>query len=344
MADRALRWPAPETTDSERQLRGRALALLWATGTTLLVLSVVVPDRSGIDEPQLLTASAVAYAFAAVMYGGSGRLPRWTFDVALAGGNVLISVLVHTTGGAESPYALFYLWQVVYTFYFLPLPRAVVQLAVALAGFTVAVLLDRDGGLALVRWLLTLSTLLVVAALVGALRRHVQALVSQLSDLARVDQLTGIPNRRGFDEVLRQESKRAARSGRAFSLILIDIDHFKLVNDRHGHPAGDRVLEHVARLLQAGTREVDFLARIGGEEFAILAPDTPIDQAEISAERLRGAIARTPAPGGVELTASFGVAADVDGESATEAADRALYLAKDRGRNRTELAPHTAAA
>jgi diguanylate cyclase (GGDEF)-like protein len=341
MADRPISWPAPETTASERQLRGRALALLWVTGTTLLVLSVVVPDRSGIDEPELLTVCGVAYAFAAVMYGGSGRLPRWTFDVALAGGNVLISVLAHTTGGAESPYALFYLWQVVYGFYFLPLPRAVIQLGVAAAGFTIAVFLEGGGDVAIVRWLLTLSTLVVVAALVGALRRHVQTLVSQLSDLARVDQMTGVANRRGFDEVLHQESRRAARSGRPFSLILGDIDHFKEVNDRHGHPAGDRVLAHVARMLQDGTREVDLVARIGGEEFAIVAPDTPIDQAEVTAERLREALASTPAPGGIELTTSFGVAEGVDGPSAMQAADRALYLAKERGRNRTELAPRT---
>lgn len=151
------------------------------------------------------------------------------------------------------------------------------------------------------------------------------------------DPLTGIPNRRFFEERLAEEVRRLRRRPGAAALLLVDVDRFKNVNDRHGHQAGDRVLQAVARALAAGLRESDVLARWGGEEFVILLPDTPLGAAGEIAERLRrrvmGAGCR-PA-----VTVSIGLAAAAgDPGIWLERADRALYGAKAAGRNRVVVA------
>lgn len=161
------------------------------------------------------------------------------------------------------------------------------------------------------------------------------------------DAVTGAPNRRFFDRRLAEEVGRWKRRGEPLALILADIDHFKQVNDRHGHQAGDRVLSQVARWLGEGLRDCDVLARFGGEEFVLLLPNTTAAQAFAIAERLRQRIAGVPVvvEDAVEakVTASFGVAAlaaEAPGERndagtvLVRRADRALYAAKAAGRNR----------
>ena len=168
-------------------------------------------------------------------------------------------------------------------------------------------------------------------------------------ELARTDGLTGLLNRRAFDSELGIAAARAERYQRDLSLVLIDIDHFKALNDTFGHPAGDAVLRIVARTLVANARRVDVAARIGGEEFAIILADTPSAAALRLAERAREAISAA----GVErisFTASLGVAslgADARTPAALlKAADTALYVAKQAGRNRVRFAgdPHRDAA
>lgn len=158
---------------------------------------------------------------------------------------------------------------------------------------------------------------------------------------ALVDGLTGLGNRRQAEERLHAEVARASRNGDPVALIIGDLDHFKGVNDRHGHPAGDAVLREFARLLRDATREIDLAARWGGEEFAVLLPGTDADGAVVVAERVRARLADqvvlTAEGAPVQVTASFGVAAFPDSESETAllaAADAALYAAKRGGRNR----------
>ena len=115
--------------------------------------------------------------------------------------------------------------------------------------------------------------------------------------LATRDQLTGLLNRREFERILAEEKARAGQSGRSFALVLVDIDHFKRVNDQHGHPAGDEVLRQVARRLEAGIRSGDHVARIGGEEFAIVMAEADEAVALEVAERLRQTLAATPVQG-----------------------------------------------
>ena len=157
------------------------------------------------------------------------------------------------------------------------------------------------------------------------------------------DHLTGIANRRTFFESAELEFERWKRAPRPLSLLYLDIDHFKMVNDNHGHPAGDAVLRHVATTISELFRQVDVVARVGGEEFAVLLPSTALPDALAVAELLRAAVARqTIDVNGVSIrvTLSVGVAsmaADVTGiDALIKRADTALYAAKGAGRNRVE--------
>lgn len=167
----------------------------------------------------------------------------------------------------------------------------------------------------------------------------------ELKRLAASDPLTGLANRRAFDQALAHEHARLRRASPALALVMCDLDHFKRVNDRYGHDVGDRVLARFARVLRDCARETDLPARLGGEEFAVLLPDTDLDAAGVFAERLRLALHAADWPTAEGVTASLGVAALCDAEAPTEAlyraADEALYAAKGAGRDRVMRAPQT---
>lgn len=163
-----------------------------------------------------------------------------------------------------------------------------------------------------------------------------------LHRLATQDELTGLLNRRAFDRLLGEERERSERFGHALGLVMVDIDHFKRINDAHGHPVGDGVLREVARRLAAEVRTVDRVARIGGEEFALLLMHTDTLGAFATAMRVVRAIARSPIAANdalqLDVTVSAG-AAVLPGDARTDgalvaAADQALYAAKQQGRNR----------
>lgn len=162
----------------------------------------------------------------------------------------------------------------------------------------------------------------------------------EAEELARTDSLTGLANRRAMNERFDDLIAEAER-GRRLSLILLDLDHFKAVNDENGHDAGDEVLREVARILQRRTRRMDTVARFGGEEMAVLLPDAGRGDARSVAETLRQAI-EDARPAELFVTASFGVAVFGgrlrDRQSLVRAADVALYRAKASGRNRVVLA------
>jgi diguanylate cyclase (GGDEF)-like protein/PAS domain S-box-containing protein len=159
-----------------------------------------------------------------------------------------------------------------------------------------------------------------------------------LAQLAATDAVTGLANFRTFHELLATESERATRYGRALCVALFDIDHFKDVNDTHGHQAGDIVLAAVANRLAETARTTETLARVGGEEFAWLMPETTLDGAYLAAERARHAIESTPFPAIGRLTVSVGVASNqyaATGQELLHSADQTLYQAKRTGRNLT---------
>lgn len=155
-------------------------------------------------------------------------------------------------------------------------------------------------------------------------------------ELAAIDPLTGLANHRTFHERLRTEVERARRNGRGLSLVLMDLDHFKRVNDLHGHQMGDRVLVHAARIFQDETRTGELVARVGGEEFAMVLPEADEAEAFRAAERIRRAIAATTFPAVGAMTMSAGVcdlSQGPDADTLYRLADGALYWAKHRGRN-----------
>ena len=163
----------------------------------------------------------------------------------------------------------------------------------------------------------------------------------ELQRLATTDTLTGILNRRQFIILAEQGVERSRRYGRTLALLLYDIDHFKQVNDTFGHQAGDIVLRELAKLVHEQLRRNDIEGRVGGEEFAVLLPETTISEAVVLAERIRGIIENFAINIGetsLHITASFGVTAvketDVALDSIYKRADSALYEAKNAGRNR----------
>ena len=164
-------------------------------------------------------------------------------------------------------------------------------------------------------------------------------LLEQVQRLAATDGLTKIANRRTFESTLEREVARATRSAEHLSLVMIDIDHFKRLNDEHGHQSGDEVLRNVAAALSCECRDFDTPARYGGEEFAVVLPGCGPEEALLIAERLRRAVAA--APGVVPITASAGVATYPghagDADTLVRAADDALYESKRAGRNRTSM-------
>lgn len=185
---------------------------------------------------------------------------------------------------------------------------------------------------------------LIADNLAGPLR--IATLVDEARHLAASDALTGLPNRRAFVDAMDRERSRAARHALPFSFVMIDVDHFKSVNDTFGHAAGDLVLQMVARVLNAIARRSDIVGRWGGEEFVVALPQTSEAGARVAAERLRKAIfdAKCKLPSGitVQVTASLGIAS-VDRPWETDSilarADAAMYQAKSRGRNRVEVSP-----
>jgi two-component system cell cycle response regulator len=168
-----------------------------------------------------------------------------------------------------------------------------------------------------------------------------------LRQLATRDQLTGLLNRREFDRILQEETDRSLRFFSHLSLVMLDIDFFKKINDKYGHPAGDAVLKEVARRLEIEVRSVDRVARYGGEEFGVILVQTDPEGAREVAERIRDAVHKAPFEIAGELsipvTVSAGVATlPMNGQAArvlVSCADKALYAAKNAGRDRVVIAP-----
>ena len=189
-----------------------------------------------------------------------------------------------------------------------------------------------------------------IARELGAALR-MASLVEESRLLATTDALTGLVNRRAFSDWALRELRRSQRYHDAMAVILLDVDHFKHINDRYGHAAGDLVLGSVARLLMSGIRNCDVVARWGGEEFVLALPSTPLEGASEVAERARRRLETasivTPDGQQIPVTASFGVA-QLDPQETLEQlidrADRAMYSAKSSGRNRVECSPNPTGA
>ncbi len=320
----------------------RSLALLFAAGATLsLLLFLALPHPEG-NVTGMLATIAVAFALTTLIVARGERLPEPAYRWLLAAGTALITAGIFFRGEPTAPHVLFYLWVIFFAFFFLGRAAGLAQLALALGGYgLVLVMSDERPGEALELWSLAAGGLLVSGLLISMLKGQLDAMVLQLSDAARTDPLTSLLNRRGFEEAFENELDRARRGNHPLSVLVGDLDRFKQVNDRFGHHTGDLALARASAVLTREKRRMDTVARLGGEEFAMIVPETGGRQALLLAERLRTAIRDEFADDEVALTISFGLASMPHHGSSRQdllgAADDALYAAKELGRDRTVI-------
>ena len=333
--------PGTGRTGFEPRLMARALAGLFAAGATLALLTVLLPHSSSIHEAGVLAVVADAYLTAAVLFFKAPSMSRRILPYALALGSTLITLVAYFSGETPSPLVFFYLWVFLYSAYFFTRRQTAAQVVYAGAAYALLLLVRPPPGGTAAWWVVGIGTSLVAAVLVLAMRTRVEALIAQLFDAARTDPLTRLLNRRGFRELLDLELERARRSESPMAVVVADLDHFKEVNDRSGHQVGDVALQRVGEIFEAGKRQIDTVARVGGEEFSLVLPGTDAEGAFILAERLRCDLRDAFQNELVPLTVSFGVATyPQHGETAgalLRAADEALHGAKESGRNRTVI-------
>ncbi len=325
----------------EARLRVRVLASLYLAGATLVLVTLALPHSAAASETGLLAVALNAYAVGGLLLWQASRLPARVLPFALAWGSVLITGVAWFSAEHPSPLVFFYLWIFLYSAYFFTRRVALAELILVGALYG-ALLLGRppEAGAA-AWWIVGIATMTIAAIVIHVMRAHVELLIARLSDAARTDPLTQLPNRRGFRELLDLELERARRSGRPMTVLVGDLDHFKDVNDRAGHHVGDAVLRRVATLLRDCLRQIDVAARIGGEEFAVILPGSDAQDAFTVAERLRCHLRDAFADATVPTTISFGIASHPahaeTASSLVRAADEALYGAKESGRNRSVI-------
>jgi diguanylate cyclase (GGDEF)-like protein len=271
------------------------------------------------------------------------RLPRGVLALLGPLGAALIAFALESTSGWTDG-AVLYMWPVLWMSHFYGTRGTVFIVAWVGVVHGIALAAMPPGVGNVDRWVDVVVSVAVVAAVVRALSARYDSLLAHLAAEARADALTGLLNRRGFEERFAAEVARASRERLSLALVCFDLDHFKRVNDEQGHEAGDRALTTVAALIADQVRGADLAARWGGEEFVVVLPGAGEEAASAFAERVRAAVAT--ASGG-SLTLSAGVAAATgpsDSRALLAAADTALYEAKRAGRDRTVVAERSGAA
>ncbi|GAC1333338.1 MAG: hypothetical protein NVSMB17_13650 [Candidatus Dormibacteria bacterium] len=301
-------------------------AALYGGGGTLVLLTVAVEPPAAPGRWGVLAVGVAAYAVTVLLVVGRRWLPGWLFPYLTACGSILITLATFFDGAPFSPYSLLYIWAALYGFYFYAPITAMVQVLVIAVASGLELSLSHHA-IPLTRWMMIIGTSLVAGIVI-------QQLVVSVRALADRDGLTGLANRRRLEAELSREMSRAARGGTPLSMLMLDLDHFKDFNDEMGHPQGDQHLRDTSRLWLAELRDSDLLVRFGGEEFAVILPNTGAAEAHRIANRLRDAT-----PHG--QTASGGAAAwngEEDLASLVARADAALYEAKVAGRDRIVVA------
>jgi diguanylate cyclase (GGDEF)-like protein len=302
------------------------------------------------DPPfALLPVIVVTVTFFSLITVGP-HLPEWALALLGPFGVVLIAYALATTPGAGDG-AVLYTLPVLWTSFFYGRPGAVAILGCVAVGHAVAMMLLPPGSVYPGRWVDVMVSVTATAVVVLALEHRNQWLLGRLAAEARTDALTGLLNRRGLAERAQVEMAHCRREGRSIALASFDIDYFKRINDEWGHEVGDQVLSFLGRLLSAESREVDIVARVGGEEFVVLLPGSDARGAEAFAERVRVGLGGTVSEGLPAVRVSVGINAvhePTDLATISQRADSALYEAKHAGRDRavtyqdSELCPATA--
>ncbi|MGZ5355492.1 MAG: bifunctional diguanylate cyclase/phosphohydrolase [Solirubrobacterales bacterium] len=313
-------------------------------------LGALLPHPTYFNTAGILAVDGLSLLWGIWMFRQAGKVPFWLLRLGPALATVMTSFAVYFSGDSTSGYALFYVWVGLYVFYF-PVTRRDAALNVLWAfinyGIVIAITPSAPPGAVhtdVHHFVITAGTLITAATLLTYLRTRVERLLSRLTDAARTDALTGMPNRVALTEVLEREIARAEPEQRPVSLLVIDLDRFKRVNERYGISAGDQVVQKVGALLAGSTRLMDFAARSGGEEFAVVLPEADHHYAFLFAEELLDRLRDEFAAPRIELTASIGLASfpehASDHAELLATADRAMHAAKALGRDRAVIYSH----
>jgi diguanylate cyclase (GGDEF)-like protein len=281
--------------------------------------------------------SAVAVLLGAVLLRAPNRVPTWTIKVLPSVAAVMVCIPTAVDKSPSPLGPLLLTWPVGFAAAMLSARVAWITMGVVATSFAVLASVARgvDG---VVLWVEVTASLTVMCLMVTRLQGQSNRLRAALANLARTDPLTELLNRRGFDEALAREHSRHVRGGPPMALLLVDIDHFKQVNDSWGHQAGDEALHQLGALLGDCFRTMDVVGRIGGEEFGVLIPDCGPDQAVRRAQELCDAVRTQTRDWRHPITVSVGVATSPDPKTTPEElyalADAGLYAAKAMGRDR----------
>jgi diguanylate cyclase (GGDEF)-like protein len=337
-------WLCPTPHDRERffDMQPRLRTARLFTMLALCTTAVLVMDRGGLPLLAVCVANLIGVAIGGSRLERRRRPELWVFYGQTLNLLLAIAAAVLLTGGPRTQIAALMSIPVLGVCARFSIRGMLVGAPIA-AVLIVATTLGADPGYAIhhpesvaVPLLLVLCAAAYISPLIASDIRH--------RAHSTLDQLTGLLNRRALEPRFAEIAQQAALSHQPVSVVLGDIDHFKRVNDEHGHAVGDDVLREVAAALRGSLRSFELLYRYGGEEFLLLLPGADEDAAARIAATLRAAVAALY-PAGLEVTCSFGVAtATTDFDGLLPSADAALYAAKRNGRNRVERAGFTLAA
>lgn len=317
----------------------------WSLADLLGLLAIVgmhLGSRALFKLPSLLLAHAIGFSVVMLIYLTARPGPESSFrfgiSYSVVAGLVMALIALDSFRAARKEFTLSAGLAVAWPFATIALAMFARGLQILLQATSQVALGNQQGSVddGFTMWLYTFLVLLLNISLFGSVLTR---LVMKVRNYAERDFLTGLLNRRAFDARLVLERNRLERSDYSFCLVVLDIDHFKRINDQHGHAVGDLALRHVAGLLTQSLRQIDAIARFGGEEFLILLPDTALETAAAVAERLRQTLADNPLyhhGHQLPVQASFGFVSSHAGDNATllNLADQAMYRAKTEGRNR----------
>ena len=323
------------SAEDTRELMGRVAAWMFMAGSLTTVAAIVLPHSPEADIAGFWGMAAGLALVSGFLFSFSGRLPSWAYQCAISAGSLIVALSLYFNGerhgGKAADNEVLFVWIALYAGYFFTRTQLITQLIVA---YGVVLLAIHPGQVGYTRWLITVGMISAAGGLVHVLKHRNDHLVTRLFEAVRTDVLTGLVNRQGFDEHFELELQRSRRTAQPVALILSDIDEFKQVNDRFGHPAGDAVLTAVGQVLRDSARDLDIVARIGGDEFAAILPATTAASAQALAARMRVEVAKLPSASGEPLIMSFGIVECPSHgnrrEILVQRADAALYAAKAR--------------
>lgn len=310
-------------------LRERILGWLMLAGGAVAFLTVLLPPAAARSDAAVMLCGAVALVVGLLLLSAADQgvsPPEFLLGLAAALGTALIAAATWAGGDGPTGTAdnqILFLWIILFAFYFFSLRHAILQLVLIGLAYAVVLADFADPEEIPTRLIVTLFTLLVAGLVIAMLRRRTECALSEAERLARVDELTGALNRRGFSERGATELSRSRRAAEPVGLLLVDLDRFGEYNDAHGTAAGDALLAHVASCLRSVLRAEDAVGRLGPDEFGVLAPGAGEDELRRLGERLRGSL-RESWVGEEAITLSIGGAvAGPDGQTFSELARRA---------------------